>query len=64
MNQKFQLKSVASHIQKLYKGKSAILSEFEKNFFLWISDLCKDVKVITQNMLIRRIKLIVKEKNE
>ena len=62
MNQKSQLESIASHIQKLHKGKSATLSEFEKNLFLWVSDLRKDAKAVTRNMLIRKAKLIAKEK--
>ncbi|CAI2194049.1 7947_t:CDS:2, partial [Funneliformis geosporum] len=28
-----------------------------------VSDLCKDAKVITQNMMIRKAKLVAKEKN-
>ena len=48
MNQKSQLENVASHIQKLHKGKGAILPEFEKVLFIWVSDLRKEAKAVTQ----------------
>jgi hypothetical protein len=61
-DQKSQLESVAPHIQKLHKGKGATLPEFEKVLFAWVSDLRKDAKAVTRNMVIRKAKLIAKEK--
>src|SRR6266542_3505336 len=62
MSQKSQLENVAPHIQKLHKGKNAMLPEFENFLFEWVSDLRKDAKAITRNMVIRKVKLIAKER--
>src|SRR5438034_4295943 len=62
MNQKSQLENAVPRIQKLHKGKNAALPEFEKSLFKWVSDLRKDAKVVTQNMITRKAKLIAKKK--
>jgi len=62
MNQKTKLESVAPYIQKLHKGKNPAFPELEKELSLWVIDLRKSVKAITQNMIVRKAKLLAKEK--